>query len=741
MTGMMFSALVAPAFAADGNWQTQLQFDRRTASATFNGKTYKLDSNGGKRDIPRQAASTETASPLFDAFFAMAQAELGEAKIASIRDSAFNHGEALACDCFETGKKWTYVWTRDSAYSIDLALARFDPARARRTLEFKLSAVREPSVPQGLYVVQDTGSGGSWPISTDRIVWFLGARHLLDDQVFADKVYKALNDTLAQDRQYVFDAAFGLYRGETSFLDWREQTYPRWTEKDVRFIAESFALSTNVLHYEALRLAQEMAAKRGDEATSARYRGWADALKSAIEKNFWREDRGLYMSYVGNSAGRAQTMEAYDLLGISLAILSGVAEPEHAKRALASYPTYAAGSPVIWPERKDAAIYHNRAIWPFVSAYALKAARATDDAPRIAHELRSILRGAALSGSNMENYEFLTQRVHVEDGKLSGPVVNSPRQLWSVAAALDAVLEGVFGLGIDAAANADPQPKLPAELVPMLFGEHKSIRLVLPERSIVLERPASLDANENLLVADTIRHQGKDTIVVLRGRHVAAAALKFDAPAFAPAEPTGSPLTPTHAQGGLPLRLYDDGKLIATWPTPRATATKAKQDSGAELPDSPYLQTIWNTRFDPATRLESLPGPIAYVAPFEEIQGDWPRHWTAPRDGRFQLRMLYTNSHGPINTGVTAAVKMLAVQCANADQQRVPIVMPHSEGQQLSTAAVFSAHKGQACTFALEQGFNMSFLAHYSRYTGEQGGVNGPVNEAAYGELQVAPLE
>ena len=51
----------------------------------------------------------------------------------------------------------------------------------------------------------------------------------------------------------------GLYRGETSFLDWREQTYPAWTRDNVVFIAQSFALSTNVLHYEALQLAAKLA--------------------------------------------------------------------------------------------------------------------------------------------------------------------------------------------------------------------------------------------------------------------------------------------------------------------------------------------------------------------------------------------------------------------------------------------------------------------------------------------------
>ncbi len=178
----------------------------------------------------------------------------------------------------------------------------------------------------------------------------------------------------------------------------------------------------------------------------------------------------MYMSYIG---GDGTPYDTYDLLGIALAIDSGVADGERARQALANYPTWPAGSPVIWPERSDQPIYHNRAIWPFVSAYALRAARMTEQPARIAHEIESVMRGAALYGSNMENYELLTQGQHVDEGKLSGPVVNSPRQLWSVAAYLAVVTEGVFGLTEDGRV----QPKLPTSLVPMLFGQRHAITL------------------------------------------------------------------------------------------------------------------------------------------------------------------------------------------------------------------------------------------------------------------------
>ena len=728
---VLLAAALVPCVAAadDDDWQTSLKFGDRGATIKAEKNGYRLDSNGNAHTIPMQPLRSETASPLVDALFALAQSEAADARTQQLVDGAYNHGKPIPCDCFVTGVKWPFVWTRDSAYSIDLALAWLDPARARRTLDFKLSDVREPTAPQGIYVVQDTGSGGSWPISTDRVVWFLGARHLLDDKAFADKTFKALKDTLAQDRQYAFDAQTGLYRGETSFLDWREQTYPVWTEKNVRFIAESYALSTNVLHYEALVLAVKAAKSRND-AAATQFQSDAEALRAAIDKNFWREDRGLYMSYIDPTDG-PQTIEAYDLLGTALAILADIPSAERARKALANYPTWPAGSPVIWPEHRDAAIYHNRAIWPFVSAYTLRAARKLDDANRIAHELRSILQGAALSGSNYENYELISGAVHVEDGKWSGPVVNSPRQLWSVAAMLDAIVEGVFGVDGDRV-----EPKIPTELVPMLFGERSEIRLRLSDREITLTKPAQLGNDDNLLVAGEAKRDGKNVRIALRGTHVATAALKLGAPEFAPDTPEIIPTAPKIADSShAPVRFWLDGKLAQTW---KPSGNQPLQS--IEIADTPTLQSLWTTRIDPSTLLESLPGPIVHLGEFEEVTGAWPRAWTAKRDGRYQLRLAYENKHGPINTGVTAAVKRLAIDCESHAAQIAPIVMPHSVAKDLSTAVVFEAKAGKKCSFALEQGFNMSFLSRNKLYTGEQGGEKGPVNEADYGELRIVPL-
>ena len=722
----MLSMLLATALAASASapaWQDGLDWHGVHVSMSRDAQgAYTLAWPYGQRVIPAQPLHADTASPLFDGLFAMAQDDLQQDSVTAIRDGAFDHGQPIPCLCFETGLKWPYVWTRDLSYSIDLGLWRFDPARSRNGLKFKLSDVRVPSAPQGLYVMQDTGSGGSWPISTDRVVWFLGAQHLLDDKAFAEDVYHALGNTLAQDRQYAFDAAFGLYRGETSFLDWREQSYPAWTANNVVAIGQSFALSTNVLHYQALQLAATQADAHHDARAASDYRAQAAALKTAINTHFWRTDRGLYMSYIG---GDGTPYDTYDLLGIALAITSGVADGERARQTLANYPTWPAGSPVIWPERADQPIYHNRAIWPFVSAYALRAARVVNAPSRIAHEIESVMRGAALYGSNMENYELLTQGQHLDEGKLSGPVVTSPRQVWSVAAYFAVVTEGVFGLTEDGRV----EPKLPTSLVPMLFGHRTSITLDLPDRQITLQLPAHVDGN--LLVADRANTRGTNTVVTLKAIHVQDPSPRTDAPLYAPATPPAPMLTTDaggwHVQVDGNVTLYLNGQRHGSI------------DGNAQLAHQPGLTCVSATRID-AQGLESLHSPDTCVGDVMKVAGNWPRMWTAPATGNYRVSLDYANEHGPINTGITAVVKMLVIRCDGDDEQRLPIVMPHSIGVQRSTWGRFAAKARTSCNFSLDDGFNMSYLSHFAHYTGGAGGSDGPLNNASIGDLLIAPL-
>ncbi|KRG44789.1 hypothetical protein [Stenotrophomonas geniculata] len=717
LTAALGAALGSTAQAAD------LQFDGRhaRAEAAANG-SFILHAPKGEVRIAPMPMRSQTGSVMFDALFALAQQEMDQDRVDAIRDPAFDEGRPVPCECFQTGARWPYVWTRDVSFAADLALARLDPQRTRQSLQFKLSAARDGHTP-GLFVAQDTGSGGSWPISSDRVVWFLAARHLLDDPAFADQVWQALQGTLAQDRAMVFDAQVGLYRGETSFLDWREQTYPDWTREDVRFIGDSYALSTNVLHYQALRLAERLAGQRGD-ARADEYKAWADALAQQIDARFWREDMGQYMSYIGEAAHPVPYAKVA-LLGLSLGILADVLPTGRARRALAAYPIGPAGSPVVWPQEGQQPIYHNRAIWPFVSAYSLRAARQLDDVPRIAAEIRSLMRGAALAGSNMENYELVSQAVHVDEGALSGPVVNSERQLWSVAGYLAMVTEGVFGVQDDGRV----QPKLPVALVPELFGTHPRITLEANGKRYVLERPQNV--GDGLLVAGRTTTRGSTTTVQLVAAPAATgfAATTADANVRAPATPV-APQAPRKGTGwNVPVAadqvLWKDGKAVTA------------SNGVARINDDGLQHCLSLTRREGT--LESLHSPMLCVGPQQVLKGEERWQFTSAKAGQVRLRLQYRNPNGPINTGVTAAVKQLVLQCPGQPLQRHTVAMPHSVAVQDSTSATFAVPKGP-CTVALEEGFNMSALQHFAHYTGGKGGRDGVLNQAQVQALKVTQV-
>jgi hypothetical protein len=400
-----------------------------------------------RADRPR----VRTRNTMFDALYSLAVEEARENSVDSIRDGAFSNGMALPCPaggCFETGRLWTYVWTRDTAFSVHLGLDALDPTRARNSLSFKLSPRRDGSNEQ---IVQDTGTGGSYPVSTDRVSWALGASSLIpwlddaDRRPFDDRAFNALRNTAEHDRLVAYDPVTGLYRGEQSFLDWREQSYPGWTAQDTAHIAMSHSLSTNALHFAALDALVRGATQRADAATAARYTMWRDALAARIRERFWLSDERALAGFTTTTLDPAP-VRRWDLLASSLAVSLGIVTGQDASDTIANYPFGPFGPPVFHPQQQGTAIYHNRAAWPFVTAFALRAARDVRNNSVANESLRALMEGAARFRTHAENYEFVTGRSRLEDGAATGPVVNSPRQLWSVAGYLGAVHDVIFGL-------------------------------------------------------------------------------------------------------------------------------------------------------------------------------------------------------------------------------------------------------------------------------------------------------
>ncbi len=743
-----------------------------------------------------------SGNPLFDGLFALALEELAEDSVEQITDSQFNDGRPIPCHCFETGARWHYVWTRDISYSVDLSLSYLDAARARDSLLFKQSALRIGGAGAQL-VAQDTGSGGSWPVSSDRVAWILAAVDVLHALPAADaaalepEVYRIARDTLEQDRRYAFDERAGLYRGETSFLDWREQNYPPWTRTDTRFIAESFALSTNVLHYAALEDVAELA-RRAARPGAGDYATAAHNLKRRINERFWQPDAGLYASYLDRELAPAA---GYDLLGLALAVIHGVAGESRARQVLARYPLTAAGPPVIFPQQPGIAIYHNRALWPFATAYALAAARRSRDPVRMTAYAESLLRGAALSLSNMENFEFLTQAGTFADGPLSGPVINSPRQLWSVAGYLGMVIGSLFGVAFDAD-GMTVAPALPGALAARLFAGSRALSLAslaargrmvdvtlelpprysdsdwlqaaritlngkpLPDRHVRLTATAATDLHVVVTLVATPTVAAPTTVLDAADAHALTPAERRLL--FAPPPPDLASVVRTDGvaefsltalEPGHTWRLYRDGVLLADGrggervldpgPDPQRTACYAATQ---QAPDGGHVslqsREVCRRGRDSRQSFTAAAGTLGSPDHHPLTTDDGPPRyadWGEPQQqlqfgylpsvaGRARLVLAYSNGSGPVNTGITAAVKAVAVDCGHgAAPQTGALVMPHLADAHVvgeSSAFVFTAARAAHCRVTITDGVNMSYLAHFALYTGGRGGRDGPWNRA-----------
>lgn len=400
---------------------------------------------------PAGSPKVATGNLIFDALYTLALVEADENSVDQLQAIAYNGGSPIVCPaggCFVSSRSSTWIRTDDAAIAVDLGLAALDPTRALNTLEFKLSDLRGGGDPQ---IVQEPGTGGSYPVSTDRAIWALGARRLvgfLDGtrrEAFIDAAWDAVKNNVEHDRETVFDHTSGLYSGELSFLNWREQSYPDWVADDPVQIATSQCLSTNATHLEILEFGAWLAGQRGDAARQTLFQGWADELRTSIDQALYLPSQEMWSSFTPGDLDRS-AVHRFDLFGSALAVIAGVGDPSRRTGVVRGYPHLPKGAPVIWPQQKLIPIQHNRAMWPFVTATFMRAARQVRNDAAINNGVNSMMRGAAINLSNLDAFEFVTGAPWVEDGQNSGPVTNSQRSLRSVAGYLSMVHDVFFGL-------------------------------------------------------------------------------------------------------------------------------------------------------------------------------------------------------------------------------------------------------------------------------------------------------
>ena len=331
---------------------------------------------------------------------------------------------------FRTGKEWAGVWTRDISYSIILSMAHMQPEVAKKSLMRKVKNNR---------IVQDTGTGGAYPVSTDRIVWATAAWEVYKftgDREWMEYAYEIIKNSVEDDLLNARDTKTGLMKGESSFLDWREQTYPMWMQPADIYQSEN--LGTNAVHYQANKVLSAMANLLNKPVDTARYDSIASSIKVAIQKHLWMKDKGHHGQYL---YGRSHLILSprSETLGEALCILFGITEGEDMQKAVAGMPVTPFGASCIYPQIPGIPPYHNNGIWPFVQSYwALASAKAGNERA-VMEQMAAIYRPTALFLTNKENFV-------AETGDFAGTQINSSIMLWSISGNIALVHKVLFGM-------------------------------------------------------------------------------------------------------------------------------------------------------------------------------------------------------------------------------------------------------------------------------------------------------
>ncbi len=332
---------------------------------------------------------------------------------------------------FRTGKEWAGVWTRDISYSIILSMGILQPKVAMISLKKKVKNGK---------IIQDTGTGGAYPISTDREIWAVAAWEVY--KVTGDKDWLQYADTVVKnsindDLHNVYDPQTGMVKGESSFLDWREETYPTWMQP--ADIYESECLGTNAVHFEANTVLSEMEAELGNKEEAKKYSDVAEKIKKGVNQYLWQDDKGYFGQYLYGRNFKILSPKS-EALGEALSIYFGIADKrERQKTIVSNTPVTPYGISCIYPQIPGIPSYHNDAVWPFVESYwALASAKAGNE-QSVVRAMCSVYRPAALFLTNKENFV-------ASDGDYAGTQVNSSNMLWSLSGNISLVYRILFGI-------------------------------------------------------------------------------------------------------------------------------------------------------------------------------------------------------------------------------------------------------------------------------------------------------
>lgn len=327
-----------------------------------------------------------------------------------------------------TGKEWAGVWTRDVSYSIILSMSYLQPEASKISLMKKVT-------PTGR-IIQDTGSGGAWPVSSDRMIWAVAAYELYKvtgDRDWLEYIYPIIKNSLEDDFEVTY--VDGAVNGETSFIDWREQSHPKWMQTVDIYSTQTH--STNAVHVAALDVLSKIAAELGKKDDAAKYSEKSKALNSSVIEKLWMPEKGIMAMY---TYGRQYPIvnPRSETLGQAFAILYDQLPDSMAATITENVPITPYGPAIFFPQIKDMPAYHNNALWPWVASYWVLANAKAGNEQGVMEGIGSVFRPAALFTTNKENF-------NLDNGDIATEL-NSSNMLWCLAGNLAITHRVLFGI-------------------------------------------------------------------------------------------------------------------------------------------------------------------------------------------------------------------------------------------------------------------------------------------------------
>lgn len=635
----------------------------------------------------------QSSSVLLDALYNQAVEEM----LLDIRDDG----------AFMAGEKWPGVWTRDISYSIHLAIAIINPDAAKTSLLAKV---------KGGKIIQDTGTGGAWPVSSDRMTWALAAWEIYKvtgDKDWLQQSFSIIKNSAIADLETVRDKQTGLFNGESSFLDWREQTYPLWM--DPKDIYASKNLGTNAVHFQTYKILTAMASELHDDASelnedvsefdedisefdedapklnedASRFISAAKGIQDGMNKLMWMPEKKYFGQYLYGRNYQSLSPKS-EALGEALSVLFEIPNAKRQKEIVENTPVTKFGIPCVYPQTPNIPPYHNDAVWAFVQAYWTMASAKVKNETSVEHGLASLYRAAALFLTNKENFVAST-------GDYVGTQINSNRQLWSVAGNLAMTYRVFFGM------QFEPDKLLFAPFIPKSFSGERTLSNFKYRNSTLniivygfgdAIKIFKLDGKilkDNFIPASL---EGKHSIEIVMNGKTAKSKINLVENEYAPETPNAKLMDEKLVWKKIPevieYIIYKNGEKVASTKennfslsqksAPEEYQVKAVDKNNAtSFLSEPVTVNSKEKIIEMEDYVSSYENKYAnysskgYVKMEKQDHRDIAFPFTANKEGLYSIDFRYANGNGPLNTENKCAIRSLIID----NQFAGAIVMPH----------------------------------------------------------------